>query len=38
MVIRLQLTGALADVFEFGDALNWAAVAPELLWPVWGVA
>lgn len=35
MFIRLQLTGYLEGVFGKG---NWAAVAPELLWPLWGGA
>jgi hypothetical protein len=38
MFIRLELTGALSDTFAFGRELSWAALAPELLWPVWGVA
>lgn len=45
MFVRLTLAGTLGDSFNFfGDgemALggeNWAALAPELLWPVWGFA
>lgn len=38
MFIRLQLTGTLEEVFAFGSELRWAAIAPELLWPLWGVA
>lgn len=38
MFIRLQLAGALDEVFAFGSELQWAAIAPELLWPVWGAA
>lgn len=39
MFVRLTLTGGL----ELGDTPlglgeNWAAIAPELLWPIWGVA
>jgi hypothetical protein len=33
MYVRLTLTG-----FWAGEGENWAAIAPELLWPVWGVA
>ena len=38
MFFRLVLTGALAEVFEFGEDLGWVALAPEVLWPFWGVA
>jgi hypothetical protein len=38
MFIRLELTGTLSDAFAFGSKLSWVALAPELLWPVWGVA
>jgi hypothetical protein len=38
MYVRLTLTGALGDVFTFIDDEDWAALAPELLWPLWGVA
>ena len=38
MFIRFVLTGALAEVFEFGEDLGWIALAPELLWPLWGAA
>ncbi|MCI0396468.1 MAG: hypothetical protein L0332_07160 [Chloroflexi bacterium] len=34
-VIRLQLLGVLGESFGAG---NWGAIAPGLLWPVWGVA
>jgi hypothetical protein len=33
---RLVLAGELSDVP--GATSDWAAWAPELLWPVWGVA
>ena len=40
MFVRLTLTGQLAAVLGEGvlTADNWAALGPELLWPVWGVA
>ena len=38
MFVRLVLTGGLTDVFVFAEDLGWGALAPELLWPVWGVA
>ncbi len=42
MFVRLTLTGTLGELFGEGDlvfsAENWAALAPELLWPVWGAA
>lgn len=38
MFIRLVLTGGLAELFEFGEDLGWVALAPELLWPLWGAA
>jgi hypothetical protein len=40
MFVRLTLTGRL-DVALGEDVLggqNWATLAPELLWPLWGVA
>jgi hypothetical protein len=33
MFVRLALTG-----YWEGEGENWAALAPELLWPVWGVS
>lgn len=38
MFVRLTLLGTLCEVFAFIDEGDWAALAPELLWPVWGVA
>ena len=40
MFVRLTLTGKLGAILGEGvlSAENWAALAPELLWPVWGVA
>jgi hypothetical protein len=40
MFVRLTLTGKLGMILGEGvlSAENWAALAPELLWPVWGVA
>jgi len=40
MFWRLMLAGTLDDVFSWlGPAdRNWAALAPELLWPIWGAA
>jgi hypothetical protein len=38
MFIRLVVTDAFADAFEFGPDLGWVALAPELLWPAWGAA
>lgn len=38
MFMRLVLTGTMSDVFVFAEDVGWAALAPELLWPVWGVA
>jgi hypothetical protein len=40
MFVRLTLTGRLGAILGEGvlSAENWAALAPELLWPVWGVA
>jgi len=37
MFIRLQTSGVLGDLFGFGED-SWAAIGPELLWPLWGVA
>ncbi len=36
LAIRGRVT--LDDLFTFGNELQWAAIAPELLWPVWGAA
>ena len=40
MFVRLTLSGKLGVILGEGvlSAQNWAALAPELLWPVWGVA
>lgn len=40
MFVRLALTGGLANILGEGGltADNWAALAPELLWPLWGAA
>jgi len=40
MFVRLTLTGELGAILGEGvlSAENWAALAPELLWPLWGVA
>ena len=40
MFVRLTLTGQLAAILGEGvlTANNWAALGPELLWPLWGAA
>jgi hypothetical protein len=38
MFVRLTLSGTIGRLFPFAGAENWAALAPELLWPLWGVA
>lgn len=40
MFVRLTLTGRLDVILGEGifGAQNWAVLAPELLWPLWGVA
>jgi hypothetical protein len=38
MFVRLTLLGAVGGVFTFIDEDDWAALAPELLWPLWGIA
>jgi len=40
MFVRLTLTGRLGAILGEGilGAENWAALAPELLWPLWGAA
>jgi hypothetical protein len=40
MFVRLTLTGRLGAILGEGvlSAENWAALAPELLWPLWGAA
>lgn len=40
MFVRLTLTGGLGAILGEGvmSAENWAALAPELLWPLWGAA
>jgi hypothetical protein len=38
MFVRLTLTGRLGAILGEGvlSAENWAALGPELLWPLWG--
>jgi hypothetical protein len=40
MFVRMTLTGRLANILGEGVLTedNWAALAPELLWPLWGAA
>jgi hypothetical protein len=38
MFIRLVLMGTLAETFVFAEEVGWAALGPELLWPLWGAA
>src|SRR5215216_2088367 len=40
MFVRMTLTGRLGAILGEGvlSAENWAALAPELLWPLWGAA
>ena len=40
MFVRLTLTGGIGAILGEGvlSAENWAALAPELLWPLWGAA
>lgn len=38
MFVRLTVLGSLFEVFTFVSEEDWAALAPELLWPVWGAA
>jgi hypothetical protein len=38
MFVRLTLRGAMSESFTFVGQEDWAALAPELLWPLWGVA
>ena len=40
MFVRLTLTGRLGAILGEGvlSAENWATLAPELLWPLWGAA
>lgn len=38
MFVRLTLLGTAGEVFTFIGREDWAALAPELLWPVWGIA
>jgi hypothetical protein len=40
MFVRLTLNGKLGVILGNGvlGAENWAALAPELLWPLWGAA
>ena len=38
MFVRLTLLGEIGELFTFVGDEDWAALAPELLWPLWGVA
>lgn len=38
MFVRLTLLNSFTDLFSFIDPEDWAALAPELLWPFWGFA
>lgn len=38
MFIRLVLLDTLAETFVFAEDVGWAALGPELLWPLWGAA
>lgn len=38
MFVRLTLSGAIGELFPYVGPENWAALAPEMLWPIWGVA
>ncbi|HEX6299786.1 MAG TPA: hypothetical protein VF148_04930 [Acidimicrobiia bacterium] len=38
MFIRLVMTGGLTETFAFAEEVGWVALAPELLWPLWGAA
>lgn len=38
MFVRLTVTGAFSETFSFVGEEDWAALAPELLWPIWGAA
>lgn len=38
MFIRLVTTGGLSETFAFAEDVGWAALGPELLWPLWGAA
>jgi hypothetical protein len=38
MFVRLTLLGQIGALFTFVGDDDWAALAPELLWPLWGVA
>jgi hypothetical protein len=38
MFVRLVVTGRLGEAFVFADEVGWTALAPELIWPLWGVA
>ena len=38
MFVRLALLGTAGNVFTFIGREDWAALAPELLWPLWGMA
>jgi hypothetical protein len=38
MFVRLTLLGQIGELFTFVGDDDWAVLAPELLWPLWGVA
>ena len=38
MFIRLVITDGLTETFAFAEEVGWAALGPELLWPLWGAA
>jgi hypothetical protein len=41
MFVRLVISGnagVIVPTLDINLAENWATLAPELLWPVWGVA
>ena len=38
MYVRLTINGSFGEAFSFVDGGDWAAIAPELLWPIWGAA
>lgn len=38
MFVRLTVTGMFSETFSFVGEGDWAALAPELLWPIWGTA
>jgi hypothetical protein len=38
MFVRLVAGGRLGEAFVFADEVGWTAIAPELIWPLWGIA